>query len=76
VQRAPGLPCALCFSEERKTATPRALSVPREDLACLKNESATISVIASEATQSISPLAEAWIASSQSLSSGAHSRDQ
>jgi hypothetical protein len=32
-------------------------------------------VIASEAKQSISPLAEAWIASSRSLSSGAHARD-
>ena len=32
-------------------------------------------VIASEAKQSIYPHAEAWITSSRSLSSGAHSRD-
>jgi hypothetical protein len=34
-----------------------------------------LSVIASEAKQSIAPQAEMWIASSRSLSSGAHSRD-
>jgi hypothetical protein len=32
-------------------------------------------VIASEAKQSIAPQAETWIASSLSLSSGAHARD-
>ena len=52
VQRAPGLPCALCFRRNEITATPRARLAPRECGVMFLQELAT--VIASEAKQSIS----------------------
>jgi hypothetical protein len=64
-RRAPGIPCALCFSGGHEL---QASDASRREKAVL-----FLIVIASEAKQSILSSA-AWIASRR-LSSGAHSRD-
>ena len=70
VQRAPGLPCALCFFLGRHDLAKLGRIASREcgiaSSTVFEIELQTLPVIASAAKQSISPLAETWVASLRS----------